>query len=643
MALQMAAALGAAFIVGRNLFPDHWTWVVLTAFIVNSGNRGRGDVAHKAVMRLLGASVGTLAATALTGVLPTGNRWSIVAIFVVLAVGLWLRPLNYGYWAAGMTSALALLYGYYGERGPGLLTDRLEAIVIGAALGVAASWFLLPVRTTEVIRKDAARALAALADYVRAAGSDPAELPGHEARFQHAVEALDRIGAMLRLVPRRWRNGPAAYVPAITALHQSAAALPAVTRSLASAGSGAPGERGPNFAAPNSVAPNPVGPNPVGPNLGADIAGLRRGIGDRARPDPEAWARLAETVTRLPTARLPTALLPASADTTVGADSSLSGTSALLAGSPADEAPAPRDRLRSSAQRVLGYVNRVHGTSYELSSRLGATDLSSTYLLNGSGESRAVLKWNRDPDMAQQVQSAASLIAAARAAGWPTPAWLVSGTTPSGYPYEVQGHAPGTPCSWVTTDLVQAILPVLGIQAGLAPDAGPDWAAHDREVIFGGDRGNAVADSVAAFCPGGAALVEAVRAWTGPFRSVNLPVRDLVHAHLVPGNVLLDDGRLTALTGAERLGKGSRMHDVASLTIHGLLWDGEPGALDELLGYATAHAGPGEFEVSLAACLFAVVALHITHDSDNATGLIDRAVTALGRLGHSSVRRAVVR
>ena len=203
MALQMAVALAAAFVVGRTGYPDHWTWVVLTAFIVCSGNRGRGDVLHKAVMRVLGASVGTLAASVLADVIPAGNHWSVAAIFAVLAVALWVRPLSYAYWAAGITAALALLYGYFGEHGAQLLGDRLEEIVVGAVIGIASSWFLLPVRTTDVTRRDLVRALGALSDYVAAARSDPAAFPDHEVRVTHAAAELNRVGKIRRLVPRR--------------------------------------------------------------------------------------------------------------------------------------------------------------------------------------------------------------------------------------------------------------------------------------------------------------------------------------------------------------------------------------------------------------------------------------------------------
>jgi hypothetical protein len=33
--------------------------------------------------------------------------------------------------------------------------------------------------------------------------------------------------------------------------------------------------------------------------LRQDLTGLRRGLADRAQPDPEAWTRLADAVTRL--------------------------------------------------------------------------------------------------------------------------------------------------------------------------------------------------------------------------------------------------------------------------------------------------------------------------------------------------------
>jgi len=154
MALQMAVALGVAFVVGRWAYPDHWTWTVLTAYIVGSGNRGRGDVAYKSVLRILGAGAGTAAATLVAGEIAPGRPETVALILAVLAVAIWLRDWSYAYWAMGVTAALALLYGYYGQSGLELLTTRLQEIVIGAMVGVAAAWFVFPIRTAPAVRGD---------------------------------------------------------------------------------------------------------------------------------------------------------------------------------------------------------------------------------------------------------------------------------------------------------------------------------------------------------------------------------------------------------------------------------------------------------------------------------------------------------
>ncbi|WP_405863637.1 FUSC family protein [Streptomyces sp. NBC_01515] len=144
MALQMAAGIAAAFTVGHLLFDDHWPWVVLTAYVAASGNRGRTDVLRKGIERLAGATVGTLLATGIALVGVTGHT-AVALMFAVLAVALWLRPLNYAYWAAGMTCALSLLLGYFGQDALSLLPTRLEGIAVGAVLSVASAWWLLPV------------------------------------------------------------------------------------------------------------------------------------------------------------------------------------------------------------------------------------------------------------------------------------------------------------------------------------------------------------------------------------------------------------------------------------------------------------------------------------------------------------------
>ena len=200
MACQMAVALAAAFAVGHRVFHEHWPWAVLTAFIVCSGARGRADVLHKGVLRAAGATIGTVVATSVADTFPPADRWSVVLIFAVLALASWLREISYAWWAGSVTAALSLLYGYFGQSAGPLLQTRLEAILIGAALGIAASWFVLPLRTRDVLKRRAADSLLALRDFL-AAPEDPEEedeLTRRRDRFLHTVTLVEQIAGPLR-------------------------------------------------------------------------------------------------------------------------------------------------------------------------------------------------------------------------------------------------------------------------------------------------------------------------------------------------------------------------------------------------------------------------------------------------------------
>ena len=226
MALQMAAALAASFAVGAVFFPSHWSWIVLTAFIVNSGNRGRQDVVHKSALRVAGAAAGTVAASALAG---SAVAQGVVVAALILAcvfLGVWLRPLGYGWWALFVTLALALLQGLQpAVAAPlSLLWQRLAEIGIGAVIGLAAAWFVLPIRSTDVLRRRLADALAAMSEALD---------PQRAARGpQPVVAALRRVEQLRpsfharRLALRRWQAlQPADWIDALVACEAPVVAL----------------------------------------------------------------------------------------------------------------------------------------------------------------------------------------------------------------------------------------------------------------------------------------------------------------------------------------------------------------------------------------------------------------------------------
>lgn len=224
MAVQMALALALAFAVGHLAFGVHWPWVVITAFIVHSGNRGRGEVAWKSLLRLGGAAIGTLAAAALSAAAMRSGHAAAAWILGALFLGTWLRPLNYAWWALFVTLALALMRGWAGLPADAAMAERLLAIATGAALGVGVAWLVLPVRSADVLRRRLADALAALGEAL-----DPALAPRSAAPFTHALDAAESLATAFRAARTlglrpAWRQ-PADWIDALAACRAPATAL----------------------------------------------------------------------------------------------------------------------------------------------------------------------------------------------------------------------------------------------------------------------------------------------------------------------------------------------------------------------------------------------------------------------------------
>jgi fusaric acid resistance family protein len=193
MAIQMALALALSFAIGYLFFGHRWAWIVLTAFIVNSDNRGRLDVAYKSVLRVAGAAAGTIFALLFRQHIGAHDFSNGALILTALFIGVWLRPLGYAWWALFVTIALALLQGFNDEPASGILWLRLEEIVIGALIGVAAAWWILPLRSTDVLRRRIADALGALS-----AALDPAIPERTPDAFIHAMAGMEKLAPAFR-------------------------------------------------------------------------------------------------------------------------------------------------------------------------------------------------------------------------------------------------------------------------------------------------------------------------------------------------------------------------------------------------------------------------------------------------------------
>lgn len=202
MAIQLGLAVAVAFAVGWFLFPQHWAWVVLTAYLVQSGNRGRADVLYKSGLRVVGAAVGSLVLLLIPPEAGLPPWVALVITLAAIAVGLVLRPVSYGFWAFAFTLALATVQSALTGAQPDLL-QRVLAIVVGAVISVLAAWLVLPVRSEGVVRKRIGEALAALQEQLGSPGVE------HAAAVEIAVRRVDevsrpfRFAAAVPLLPAR--------------------------------------------------------------------------------------------------------------------------------------------------------------------------------------------------------------------------------------------------------------------------------------------------------------------------------------------------------------------------------------------------------------------------------------------------------
>jgi uncharacterized membrane protein YccC len=148
-AAQAALAVGAAIAAGSAISGRRWYWAVIAAFIVALGANSRGEATVKGLQRiggtLLGVGVGVGVATAVSG----HEFMSFALVLISAFLAYYAFQAAYGAMVFFLTIMLSLLYGLLGQFKPELLLLRLEETAAGAAIGVAATFFILPIRQTQ--------------------------------------------------------------------------------------------------------------------------------------------------------------------------------------------------------------------------------------------------------------------------------------------------------------------------------------------------------------------------------------------------------------------------------------------------------------------------------------------------------------
>jgi aminoglycoside phosphotransferase (APT) family kinase protein len=224
---------------------------------------------------------------------------------------------------------------------------------------------------------------------------------------------------------------------------------------------------------------------------------------------------------------------------------------------------------------------RLRG-GWRVSRKLAGGWNQGAYLVRGPGGELAVLKcYTENPD---RIAAAAPVIRAACEHGWPTPAWLATGTTRSGAAWVLQEFAAGKPPPRLDERVAALMVEVLEVQAGLGKLAGPGWSQWAWGTVFE-DWGGLRAALRARF-PQGGEIVAAVDAIASSCGAAPLSAADLVHGNFEAGNTLLDGNRLWVVD-AQGVSGGSRAYDLIEALMRGAALGPATGAgLARLWAYA---------------------------------------------------------
>ena len=207
---------------------------------------------------------------------------------------------------------------------------------------------------------------------------------------------------------------------------------------------------------------------------------------------------------------------------------------------------------------MLGAVNAELGGRWQVERHLTGGWNEGAYLLRGDGRARVVLKWRAsDPE---RLMGAYELVEAARARGWPAPAWLAVGRAPGGGAWVVQEFIDGRPPPCLDDTVAKQTTGILDLQAAMFPGAAGGWGQWAWGVVFEDWRG--LRGRVASGVPGGSRIVAAVDAIAAACPPGPLSGQDLVHGNFNLANTIATPDRLWVVD-VQGLGAGPRAYDLA--------------------------------------------------------------------------------
>jgi aminoglycoside phosphotransferase (APT) family kinase protein len=270
-------------------------------------------------------------------------------------------------------------------------------------------------------------------------------------------------------------------------------------------------------------------------------------------------------------------------------------------------------------------VTAAHGGRFEVRGRCGSGIQGGAWLLVDPSGRSAILKQRAGSDV--DIERVAAAVARVRAAGYPTPAWLASGTTSTGRSYWVQDHVSGRPSTPLTMPKTELLVDVLERQAGLDPLPERDSGCQVTAMALSDEDGGARSVVRRLGAPG-TALLAADDRLLADAGGARLTGHDLVHGDFNTCNILLEEGGVSGVIDIQDMGTGSRAIDYACLLREAWVEGYGDDVVRLIRSTGEAAAGWAALVLGAAATAFFIVGFKLRHDP----AALPTVLTRLGQL-----------
>ncbi len=223
--------------------------------------------------------------------------------------------------------------------------------------------------------------------------------------------------------------------------------------------------------------------------------------------------------------------------------------------------------MEPNAEGAVALLQQATGDPYELVGRLRGGETGAHEVRRRGDGTRLVLKWETEPDSQKLRRDGVELAERLRTeAGWPVPqqrtveapgCLLVLQTFMDGYP--VRRFTSG-----MATDLLELHHRRLGLGAGRSAQP---WAERLIRTLVVGGRDYCLHESLRGHDARTASLVEEVEAFGAGLVPDDLVGNDIVHWDLHTGNLLQQDGELSAVVDTDFCVVGDAAFDLVTLAL----------------------------------------------------------------------------